>query len=176
MNDKKRIAWCITGSGHYLKESIEIILTLKNVDLFLSKAGEEVLKWYDYSLEDFKSKGIKVFKDITASSAPVSLLYEGVYKLIIVSPTTSNTIAKMSYGLSDSLITNMFAQAGKCKIHSIVFACDTEPTVITQAPKKSVTLYPRDIELENYEKLKKFKNVDVVDDVVSLNKALGKWI
>ncbi|MBT5116298.1 MAG: flavoprotein, partial [Gammaproteobacteria bacterium] len=50
MNDKKRIAWCITGSGHYLKESIEIILTLKNVDLFLSKAGEEVLKWYDYSL------------------------------------------------------------------------------------------------------------------------------
>ncbi|MBT3696978.1 MAG: flavoprotein [Gammaproteobacteria bacterium] len=176
MNDKKRIAWCITGSGHYLKESIEIILTLKNVDLFLSKAGEEVLKWYDYSLEDFKSKGIKVFKDITSSSAPVSLLYEGVYKLIIVSPTTSNTIAKMSYGLSDSLITNMFAQAGKCKIHSIVFACDTEPTVITQAPKKSVTLYPRDIELENYEKLKKFKNVDVVDDVVSLNKALGEWI
>ena len=82
----------------------------------------------------------------------------------------------MSYGLSDSLITNMFAQAGKCKIHSIVFACDTEPTVITQAPKKSVTLYPRDIELENYEKLKKFKNVDVVDDVVSLNKALGTWI
>ena len=176
MNNTKRIAWCITGSGHYLKESIEIIFTLKNIDLFLSKAGEEVLKWYDYSLEDFKSKGIKIFKDITASSAPVSLLYENVYKLIVVSPATSNTIAQMSYGLSDTLVTNMFAQAGKCKIHSIVFACDTEPTVITQAPKKSVTLYPRDIELENYEKLKKFKNVDVVDNVMKLNQALKKWI
>ena len=36
MDNTKRIAWCITGSGHYLKESIEIIFTLKNVDLFLS--------------------------------------------------------------------------------------------------------------------------------------------
>ena len=45
MSDKdKRIAWCITGSGHYLKESIEAMKKNNNVDLFLSKAGEEVLK------------------------------------------------------------------------------------------------------------------------------------
>jgi len=175
MSDVKRIAWCITGSGHYLKESIEIMLTLNNVDLFLSKAGEEVLKWYNYDLDEFKSKGIKIFKDVTKSSAPVSLLYENIYKLIIVSPTTSNTIAQMAYGFSDNLVTNMFAQAGKCKIHCIVFACDTEPTVITQAPKKSVTLYPRSIELENYDKLKNFKDVDVVDSVDSFNEALDKW-
>ena len=62
MNNPKRIAWCITGSGHYLKESIDIMLELENVDLFLSKAGEEVLKWYDYDLKDFRSKGIKIFK------------------------------------------------------------------------------------------------------------------
>ena len=54
--DKKRIAWCITGSGHYLKESIDLMLTLENVDLYLSKAGEEVLKWYDYDLSIFKKK------------------------------------------------------------------------------------------------------------------------
>ena len=172
MNNEKRIAWCITGSGHYLKESINIMMKLKNVDLFLSKAGEEVLKWYDYDLKDFRSKGIKIFKDTTASGAPVSLLYEGIYKLIIVSPATSNTIAQMAYGLSAGLVTNMFAQAGKCRIKSIVFACDTEPTVITQAPKKSVTLYPREIELENYRKLKKFKDVDVVDSIDNLNKSL----
>ena len=176
MSDIKRIAWCITGSGHYLKESIEIMLTLNNVDLFLSKAGEEVLKWYDYDLDEFKSKGIKIFKDVTKSSAPVSLLYENIYKLVIVSPTTSNTVAQMAYGFSDNLVTNMFAQAGKCKIHSIVFACDTEPTVITQAPKKSVTLYPRLIELENYDKFKSFKDVDVVDSVNSFKEALDKWI
>ena len=78
----------------------------------------------------------------------------------------------MAYGLTAGLVTNMVAQAGKCKIKSIVFACDTEPTVVTQAPKKYVTLYPREIELENYEKLKKFKDVDVVDSIDKLKNSI----
>ena len=172
--DKKRIAWCITGSGHYLKESIDLMLTLENVDLYLSKAGEEVLKWYDYDLSIFKKNKIKIFKDVTASASPVSLLYESVYKLVVISPATSNTIALMAQGISDTLVTNMFAQAGKCEVKSLVFACDTEPVVITQAPKKLVTLYPRDIDLKNYRTLKKFKNVIVVDNVKSLKKNLTK--
>ena len=172
--DKKRIAWCITGSGHYLKESIDLMLTLENVDLYLSKAGEEVLKWYDYDLSVFKKNKIKVFKDVTASASPVSLLYESVYKLVVISPATSNTIALMAQGISDTLVTNMFAQAGKCEVKSLVFACDTEPVVITQAPKKLVTLYPRDIDLKNYRALKKFKNVIVVDNVKSLKNNLTK--
>ena len=172
--DKKRIAWCITGSGHYLKESIDLMLTHKNIDLYLSKAGEEVLKWYDYDLSIFKNNKIKIFKDVTASASPVSLLYESVYKLVVISPATSNTIALMAQGISDSLVTNMFAQAGKCEVKSLVFACDTEPVVITQAPKKLVTLYPRDIDLKNYKALKKFKNVIVVDNIKSLKKHLAR--
>ena len=172
--DKKRIAWCITGSGHYLKESIDLMLTLENIDLYLSKAGEEVLKWYDYDLSIFKKNKIKIFKDVTSSASPVSLLYESVYKLVVVSPATSNTIALMAQGISDTLVTNMFAQAGKCEVKSLVFACDTEPVVIAQAPKKLVTLYPRDIDLKNYRTLKKFKNVIVVDNVKSLKKQLAK--
>lgn len=172
--DKKRIAWCITGSGHYLKESIDLMLTLENVDLYLSKAGEEVLKWYDYDLSIFKKNKIKIFKDVTASASPVSLLYESVYKLVVISPATSNTIALMAQGVSNTLVTNMFAQAGKCKVVSLVFACDTEPVVITQAPKKLVTLYPREIDLKNFKELKKFKNVIVVDNVKSLKKHLKK--
>ena len=172
--DKKRIAWCITGSGHYLKESIDLMLTHKNIDLYLSKAGEEVLKWYNYDLSIFKKNKIKVFKDVTASASPVSLLYESVYKLIVISPATSNTIALMAQGISDSLVTNMFAQAGKCEVKSLVFACDTEPVVITQAPKKLVTLYPREIDLKNYRALKKFKNVIVVDNIKSLKKHLAR--
>tara|TARA_Y100000590_G_scaffold146519_2_gene168353 strand:+ start:4083 stop:4616 length:534 start_codon:yes stop_codon:yes gene_type:complete len=176
MNSKnKRIAWGITGSGHFLKESMEIINSLDNIDLFLSKAGEEVLKWYGYKLSDLKKKKIKVFKDVTASSAPVSLFYEDVYKVLIVSPATSNTVAQMAYGFSDNLITNIFAQAGKCHVHSIVLACDTEPVIITPAPGKMVTVYPREIDLKNYKLLKKFKNIDVVKNIDELNKVLKKW-
>ena len=176
MNSKnKRIAWGITGSGHFLKESMEIINSLDNIDLFLSKAGEEVLKWYGYKLSDLKKKKVKVFKDVTASSAPVSLFYEDVYKVLIVSPATSNTVAQMAYGFSDNLITNIFAQAGKCHVHSIVLACDTEPVIITPAPGKMVTVYPREIDLKNYKLLKKFKNIDVVKNIDELNKVLKKW-
>ena len=82
MNDKQRIAWGITGSGHYLKESMDLIDKLDDVDLFLSKAGEEVLKWYDYDLKNFKKKGMKVFKDVTANPAPK---FEYKYLSFIVS-------------------------------------------------------------------------------------------
>jgi len=174
--DNRKIAWCITGSGHYLKESIDLMLTLDNVDLYLSKAGEEILKWYNYELSDFKKKKIKIFKDVTSSSSPVSLLYESVYKLVVISPATSNTVALMAQGISNNLVTNMFAQAGKCEIQSLVFACDTEPVVITQAPKKLVTLYPRKIDLKNYNALRKFEHVTVVDNISSLKKSLRKFI
>ena len=80
----------------------------------------------------------------------------------------------MAQGVSNTLVTNMFAQAGKCEVASLVFACDTEPVVITQAPKKLVTLYPREIDLKNFKELKKFKNVIVVDNVKSLKKHLKK--
>ena len=176
MNNKnKRIAWAITGSGHFLKESMEIINSLNNIDLFLSKAGEEVLKWYGYKLSDLKKNKIKVFKDVTASSAPVSLFYEDVYKVLIVSPATSNTVAQMAYGFSDNLISNIFAQAGKCNVHSIVLACDTEPVIITPAPGKMVTVYPREIDLKNYKLLKKFKNTDVIKNINELKKVIKKW-
>ena len=46
--------------------------------------------------------------------------------------------------------------------------------MITQAPKKLVTLYPREIDLKNFKELKKFKNVIVVDNVKSLKKHLAK--
>lgn len=157
-----RLAWGLTGSGHYLKESLEFALTLPNVDFFLSKAAAEVLHMYTHSITELR-KRVRLFRDTTASAAPVGLFYHGHYHSVVVGPATSNTVAKMVAGISDSLVTNIFAQAGKCRIPSIVFACDTEPVVITEAPSEWVTLYPRKIDLENTTKLKSFENVSVVE-------------
>ncbi len=44
-----RIAWGITGAGHLLQESVNILVELSKkheVTVLLSKAGEEVLKMY----------------------------------------------------------------------------------------------------------------------------------
>ena len=38
-----RFAWAVTGSGHYLEESIALARRLPQVDLFLSAAAEDVL-------------------------------------------------------------------------------------------------------------------------------------
>ena len=42
----KRWAWVLTGSGHFFDESIDMISRMENVDLFVSKAAEEVLVMY----------------------------------------------------------------------------------------------------------------------------------
>lgn len=162
---EKRLAWAITGSGHYLRESIEIIHTLENVDLFLSKAAAEVLQQYGY-----KHNIGKVFQDKTASSVPVELFYQGRYHTLIIAPATSNTIAKMVYGISDNLVTNLYAQAGKTRVPSIVFACDTAAELDSEAPRDNVVkVYPRKIDLENIEKIKTFETTTVVDNMPSLN-------
>ena len=42
---KKRWAWVLTGSGHF-NECISLINELEDVDVFVSKAAEEVLIMY----------------------------------------------------------------------------------------------------------------------------------
>jgi dihydromethanopterin reductase (acceptor) len=136
---KQRLAWAITGSGHYLRECLDIIHTLQDVDLFLSKV-------------------------------PVELFYQGRYHSLVIAPATSNTIAKMVCGISDNLVTNLYAQAGKTRIPSILFACDTAPELESEAPRdKVVKVYPRRIDLENVAKIKTFEATTVVEDMQSLS-------
>jgi flavoprotein len=163
--NEKRLAWAITGSGHYLRESLAIIETLKNVDVFLSAAADEVIKQYGYEV-----KADRIFKDKTASSVPVEFFYEGHYHTLVISPATSNTIAKMAFGISDSLVSNLYAQAGKTRVPSIVFACDTDAVLDSEAPKDNIVkVYPRRIDLQNIVRLQDFEETTVVEDMKTLN-------
>lgn len=168
-----RVAWVLTGSGHYLKECMDIVKGLPGVDLFLSEAAGEVLKMYGYDLAKLK-EDMKVFRDNTASSVPVTFLYGGDYHSVVIGPASSNTVAKCVAGISDTLATNIYAQAGKCRIPSIVFACDTAPALISEAPGGDVWVYPRPIDLENVSKLAKFDHTTVVLSVEELAAALGQ--
>ena len=145
---------------------------LPNVDLFLSAAGEEVLEIYKLPLEGLKSQ-FRVLRDKTASGVPVGMLYDDVYHTVVVAPATSNTVAKCAFGISDSLPTNMFAQAGKLGIPGIVFACDTEAVVVTRSPHDWVTLRPRRIELDNVDRLRAIDFCQVVASPAELEAALG---
>ena len=74
---------------------------LDDVDLFVSKAAGEVVRMYR---QEFKlPANARIFRDITASAAPVGLFYYGVYHTLILAPATSNTVAKCVFGISDML-------------------------------------------------------------------------
>lgn len=171
LKPRSRFAWCITGSGHFLDEAMALAARLPQVDLFLSGAGEEVLEIYKLHIEDLKPR-FRVFRDKTASGVPVGMLYDDVYHTVVIAPATSNTVAKCAFGISDSLPTNMFAQAGKLGIPGIVFACDTEAVVVTRSPHDWVTLRPRRIELDNVERLRGIDFCRIVASPAELEVAL----
>lgn len=173
----QRLAWAITGSGHFLRESLTVLQTLENVDIFLSKAAAEIIKQYGFQAQ-LDSTGHKIYQDKTASSVPVELFYEGKYHTLIISPATSNTIAKMAYGFSDSLVTNLYAQAGKTRVPSLVFACDTVPetedsSLESVAPRDHIVqVFPRKIDLENVAKLATFEYTKIAESFQCLQEAL----
>jgi flavoprotein len=166
-----RWGWALTGSGHFFKECLAIIRELDAVDLFVTRAAAEVIRMYrqDFTLP----KSVRVIRDTTASAAPVGAFYYSVYHTLVVAPATSNTVAKCVYGISDTLATNVFAQAGKCRVPTIVFACDTAPELETEAPKGMVRVYPRQIDLDNTARLKIFSGVAVVETLGELGETLA---
>lgn len=171
-DDPPRFAWALTGSGHMLHESLALAARLPGVDLFLSRAAEEVLPMYGLRLEVLRER-FRVFRDKTASAVPVGALYERHYHTLVVAPATSNTVAKCALGISDTLPTNLFAQAGKLGIPGLVFACDTQPLVVTRAPHDWVTLRPRRIDLGNVDRLRAFAHCRVLCDADELEAALA---
>ncbi|MDR3062989.1 MAG: dihydromethanopterin reductase (acceptor) [Methanobrevibacter sp.] len=140
-----RIGWAITGAGHFLKESVEILIELAKkyeVTVFLSNAGEEVLKMYGLFESMSKITG-GYYRELALDSEqnfsyPITgRLSLGKYDLLIVSPTTSNTVGKIVHGIADSLVTNCVAQAGKGGVKTLIVPVDLRPgDVETVLPSK----------------------------------------
>lgn len=135
-----KIMWGITGAGHLLTESITIMNKLSKkheLTVIFSNAGLEVVKLYGYykKIEQIISKNPNnkmVFEDDEKYAYPLSgkLTYEK-YDLIIISPTTANTVAKIVNGIADNLITNVVAQSGKGQTPLIIVPVDQKSGLIT---------------------------------------------
>jgi len=167
-----RWGWALTGSGHFFNECLDLARELEHVDLFVSKAAGEVLRQYKQKLD--LPETARVYKDSAASSPQVGYFYHGVYHTLVVAPATSNIVAKFVYGISDNLASNVFAQAGKCRVPSIVFACDTAPELETRSPDGMVKVFPRRIDLENFEKLKSFEATHVAESLSELKELIAR--
>lgn len=173
---QSKIAWGITGAGHFLSSCNELLLNLKDVDIFLSKAGKEVLIYYGW-YERLTASGYSLILDSSASCLPVTKLYTGKYDLVVIAPVTSNSIAKMAYGIADNLITNLFAHAGKCRIPTILLPCDSSYEMKSTTPRgEQVSVYVRAIDHENITCLRNWDSVTVVNNPEQLKSYIKSFI
>jgi len=171
--DKKymKLIWGITGTGYVLQESIDLMKELQeeyNVDLtvILSKEGAAVVKWYKKWLaltEAVKSVKIEKTPNIPFYAGPLQL---GNYDLFLACPVSANSVAKIVYGIADTLITNCVAQAikGGQKVYIFPSDQDTEPIFTSRPDGSPLVLKIRDIELENIKKLKQMEGIVVISD------------
>lgn len=146
-----KIAWGITGAGHLLEDSVNTLKLLKDeghdISIYLSGAGEEVLKMYGlYNQVKHLASGeyyneLILEKDQEWSYPMTGRFSLGKYDLLVISPTTSNTIGKIVNGVADTLITNAVAQAGKGKVKTYIIPVDLEAGDLE-------TVLPSKLELE----------------------------
>lgn len=146
MNDDvhPRIAWGITGAGHMLKESFTAMKELKNhgysITTFVSGAGEEVLKMYGFFDQIREISDGEYLNEIYldsnqgASFPKIGRFNLGKYDVFILTPATSNTVAKIVYGIADTLVTNCAAQAMKSGIQSYIVPVDWDENVVSEMP------------------------------------------
>lgn len=136
-----KILWAITGAGHYLKESIEVLEMLACNDNIItiatSKAADEVIELYGYNekiqaIVDENYENSIIHDEDEQFSYPFSgKLTHQKYDIIILAPLTANTTAKIVHGIADTLITNIAAQSGKGQIPLIALPVDQTPGIIT---------------------------------------------
>ncbi|WP_407454896.1 dihydromethanopterin reductase (acceptor) [Methanobrevibacter sp.] len=148
-----RIGFAFTGAGHLLRESVQLAEKLAKeheVTVFLSGAAEEVLKMYGLYERIERITGGKYRELATDSNQKFSYpitgrLSIGKYDLLIVSPTTANTVSKIVHGIADTLVTNAVAQSGKGAVPVYMVPVDIHPGPVD-------TVLPSKIELSKCQK------------------------
>jgi dihydromethanopterin reductase (acceptor) len=141
-----RIAWGITGAGHFLRESFDCFKKLKDIikdlkiTMFISRAGEEVINMYGLReiLPDISGGGYleEIFfeREQGASVPKTGRFLLQKYDVLVVSPTTSNSTAKIAFGIADTIVTNAVAQAIKGNVPVYIVPVDIEGTVESNMP------------------------------------------
>lgn len=139
---KKRVAWGITGSGDRLIEVFEVMKQIRKqyqdrvkITVYLSKSGDQVVKLYhlfNELKENFEKN--RVERDSNVPSLALQL-QSGKIEFLLIAPATSNTVAKLANGISDTLLTNSAIMALKAFVPVYVMPCDYKEGVTeTQLP------------------------------------------
>ncbi len=168
----RKVAWGLTGSGDKLAETISIMKEIKDkyesrVDIspYLSKAAQQVLGWYKLG-EEFKKLFPRSQVEINANSPFLAGdLQTRRFEFLLIAPASSNTVAKISVGIADSLLSNSAIMSMKALVPVYVMPTDSRAgTVSTELPNGTrLNLQVRKEDAENVRKLERMAGISLIE-------------
>ena len=182
---KRKVAWGITGAGDKIQEIIEIMKDLKKqsedileIDVYISKAGETMLKFYRLD-EELKNNFAKVTVEMNSNSPFLAgMVQSGKYEFLLIMPASSNTVAKLVNGIGDTLLTNSALMSLKAFVPVWVMPVDFKESIVyTKLPNgKEMKLRVRKEEADQVRKLEQTEDVRVFENPVKVREGFLEWL
>ena len=154
-----------------MKEVLEFLKDLGPpfIKLFISNAGLEVIDFFGYRslinmpfITEKTSSGLEILSVLTFN-----------VKKVVVAPCTSNTVAKIVHGISDSLCTTLVSQAQKVNKEVLILPTDIKDNMTFQTRSgKTFNIKRRKIDKQNLEKLEKMELIKVFYDKEALKREI----
>lgn len=171
MEKKRKIAWGIAGAGEKMVETLQMMKKIKkeyedavDIDVYISKAGEQVIKYYGIANE-IETNFNNVWVEINANSPFLAgQIQLGKYEFLLIAPSSANTVAKIALRMGDTLLANSAIMGQRADIPLYIMPSDYEEGVtITKLPNgKDLKLTLRKEDVENIKKLAKMDNTYVL--------------
>lgn len=180
---KRRVAWGITGGGDRIAETLEIMRRVKeqyrstvDIQVFVSKAGVQVLKYYRL-WDALRAHFERVFVEVDANSPFLAgMLQMGKFEFLLIAPATSNTVAKIVAGITDSMLANAAIMGLKAFKSVYVMPTDyKEGEYFTKLPSgEEMKLRVRKEDAENTRKLASIDGVTVLKKPADIERVFKK--
>ena len=182
---KRKVAWGITGAGDKIAEILDVMKDLKKqsedvveIEVFLSKAADTVLKFY--RLEDELKRSFPKVQVELNSNSPFLAAWMQMrkYEFLLIAPASSNTVAKIANGIGDTLLTNAAIMSLKAFVPVYILPTDyRESTVYTKLPNgKEMKLRVRKEEADQVRKLEAMEDVHVLESPQKMREAFLEWL
>ncbi len=182
---KPKVAWGITGAGDKIAEIIEIMKDLKKqsedtveIDVYVSKAGETMLKFYRLD-EELKKNFAKVVVELNSNSPFLAgMMQNHKYEFLLIMPASSNTVAKLVNGIGDTLLTNSALMSLKAFVPVWIMPVDYKESVVsTKLPNgKEMRIRVRKEEAQQVRKLESTEDVRVFENPASVRESFLEWL
>jgi archaeoflavoprotein AfpA len=181
---KRKVAWGVSGAGDKIAEIIDIMKSVKKeyentieIHVFLSKAAETVMKFYGLE-ENLKKNFQKVFVELNSNSPFLAAWMQmRKYEFLLIVPGTSNTVAKIAFGIGDTVLTNAASMSLKAFVPVYIVPTDYEEKIVyTKLPNgKEMKLRVRKEDAENVRRLERMEDVHVLENPQKISDVFREW-